>query len=181
MSFLKKIQVWLNTDNHYEVVRFWIAMAVAAIVVVVLLLQTNSLKVQNETLKKQNDSILGLTRATKDNSDRNILYTECISKIFIVPRDPNRGIAGDIDDPRTAVENCRIEAGLPEEAPTPEQGSAPSNEPSQERNSQPQNQKGQSNQDKPKPEEPEEPPEPPQSIIPILDEPILGCQLGLCL
>lgn len=136
-----------------------------------------------ELLKDKLSTSQSINEGLKDSVEKLIKYNECIAKIFIAPRSSDKAISGDVNDPVTALERCRVEVGgvpVSENPPPNPQTSQSSDSPP------PNNQTVQSSTSQQNTngggEQPPDEPEPPQSIIPFVEQPIIGCPIaGVCI
>lgn len=141
-----------------------------------------------ELLKEKLATSQSVNEGLKDSVEKLIRYNECTAKILIAPRSQAKAIAGDINDPSTALERCRIEvAGTPvSENPSPTPTSTNTNSPSADTNRSSPNTSGSTGAQTP-PAPPQQPPPlaspPPQSILPGDQPPLIVCIiiLGICI
>lgn len=181
---LKNFHLWLN--RNYEGVRFWVALVVGIIVLITLLASIQENRRQNKTeveeVKAVVREIRGGVDAVNENSKK-----QTIILCTIILRD---GLALEEAEARSIEEICeqevrRFDAAAAERTgtentnPSSEEPQAPAqnNPPSSTENPQPNNPP----EPPEEPEEPPEPPDPPQSILPIVDDPIVGCIGGFCI
>lgn len=166
---IRQMQLWVH--NNYNTIKFWIFVAISGVLIFVIIQQNHravelgkTIQHQNEIIHDQTEVIENQTRLIKSNGDKLIRYTECIAKVFISPPSEEKVIEGQILDPATALENCRILADGASSEPivinsTPT-SPAPATSPSSPSPNQNTNQPSQGQGNNSPPEEPPEPPPP---------------------
>lgn len=173
---LKRFQLWLN--KNYVGLRSWIGVLFGIVILIVLFANIQENRKQNTAHLDEVESVIKEVRKGVDDVNENA-KKQTIILCTIILRD---GLDLEKEEARNIEEICEQEVRRFDAATAERTGEQNTNSssvtpppPSDTSQSSPQTNTGGGGTS------PEEPDDPPQSILPIVNSPIIGCALGICL